>query len=120
MDTALAVALAAGVTAIASAALTYRASTKATKVDEQQTAIEWSKEIRADAAEARREAHEARAQVREMGRELTEVKSAFDELVAYARRVVRSIHEPGQSIEHLRETVPPELPRWPERNGSAR
>lgn len=74
-------------------------------------------EARTEAADARRETREARAEVREIRRELTEVRNAFEELVDYTRQIIRRIHDPGVSHERLRETVPHELPAWPQRNG---
>lgn len=120
MDTSLAVALAAGVTAIVSAALTYRASTKATRVNEQASVLSWAKDLREEATAARREANEARAQLRVVNQELTAVEGRCDELVDYLGRVLRWIHDPAIEPERLREMVPRELPAWPERNGRAR
>jgi Flp pilus assembly protein TadB len=110
VDTSLAVAIVAAVVAVVTAAATFLSSKRATDVNEQAMAVQWAKEVRADAADARREVKEAQTDLRTLSRRLLTISGRCDELEAYLLRVVGRIHDPDMTMPRLREMVPPELP----------
>lgn len=117
MDAAIVVAAISGAVAAGSMVMTYRASSKATDVSADANQIQWAKELRADAADARRESREARTEAEGANLQARVARGQLREIVSYLGWVLRTIHAPGMTLERLRETVPPDLPPLPDRNG---
>jgi uncharacterized coiled-coil DUF342 family protein len=108
VDPTLGVALLALAGTVVTAVMMYRASTKATDVNEQAAQLQWVKELRADAGDARREVTELRAKVTELSRELTVVTREAEQLIAEMRLWRRTAWRDGMTIERYRQFIGPE------------
>lgn len=117
MDTAIVVASISSLVALASMTSTYRASSKANKVTEQQTkdqakiadqasAIRWIEELREDNAEARKEAAAAREEATATHRQMVRVRKDMEVLAVRLHDIILLIHRPGMNMERLRMLVP--------------
>ena len=92
MDASLALAILALAGTLATAVLTYRASTKATRVNESAEQRQWL-------ADARNEARETR-------REMAAVRREAEALAVKLHGLVMAIHDPGMTLPRLRAMVP--------------
>lgn len=77
---------------ITTAWLTYRASTKATRVNESAEQRQWLADARTEAQETRREMKEVRKEAEALARKL--------------HTLVMAIHDPGMTLPRLRAMVP--------------
>jgi hypothetical protein len=94
---------------IAACYLTYRASTRATRVQQQSADVLRTKQLREDLSAAEEEVVKLRRQVAVLTRE---AESAVADLV-YLRR---TIWRHGMTVERLRDMVGPESPPSPNGN----
>ncbi|RAO26458.1 hypothetical protein PSN13_06486 [Micromonospora saelicesensis] len=107
MDASIVVASLSAVVALAAAVMTYRASGKATDVNEQANQLQWVKELRADAGDARREVTDLRTKVADLSRELSVVTREAEQLIAEMQLWRRTAWRDGMSIDRFREFVGP-------------
>lgn len=87
------------------AVMTYRNSSRATDVSEDRIEIERAAELRADAREARDDARIARTEAGQARNLAGEAHRRMDEVVSYLGWILRLIHDPGMTIEQLRDEV---------------
>lgn len=99
MDPTFGVALLALVGTIVTAVITYRASAKATRVNESAEQRQW-------VVEARNEARSARGEIAEARREIAETRREAELLGAKLHDLIMAIHDPGITLPRLRAMVP--------------
>lgn len=105
MDPALGVAVLALLGTLATGAFTYRAATKATRVNESSDQRQWVVEAGKEAREARREAAEAH-------RQLTAIREHADAIELRMRRLAEAVWDPVAvadpvaTIDRLRKLLP--------------
>lgn len=102
------VGLASAAVALVCAYLTYRASRRATDVNEQAAQLQWVKELRADANDARQEVTELRQKVANLSRELDVVTREAEQLVREMQLWRRTAWRDGMTIDRYRQFIGPE------------
>lgn len=113
MDTPILVALIAlGASAI-TAFFTWRASGRATEVNERSAELAWVKEIRQDALDARKEVEALQAQLRTVSRQMEAMQKEAEYWIAQYQLAHRTAWRPGMTMERLRDFLGPEAPRTP-------
>lgn len=113
MDTPIAVALialgASGITAF----FTWRASGRATDVNERTADLAWVKEIRQDALDARREVEALQGQLRTVSRQMDTMQKEAEYWITQYQLVHRTAWRPGMTLDRLRDFLGPDAPRTP-------
>lgn len=107
METAVLVALIAGLPGIVAALLVYRSSGKATDVNEKAQELGWVKELRQDALDTRKEMEALQDQVMTLRRQLATVTREAEHWIAEYQFVHRTVWREGANIERLRELLGP-------------
>ncbi|WP_435589817.1 hypothetical protein [Micromonospora aurantiaca (nom. illeg.)] len=108
----------AGVTKIIEAVL-RRLRRRGTAVERVKTltdsTLEWAEDLRAEAAAARREANAARSEAAQARRELATLRADIGYLETRVSQIVQLIHhEPGMTLDRLRQLVPDRAPTRPQ------
>jgi hypothetical protein len=117
VDTPIVVALIAlGATAV-TAFFTWRASGKATDVNERNADLGWVKEIRQDAIDARKEIDALQGQLRTVSRQMDTMQKEAEYWIAQYQLVHRTAWRPGMTLDRLRELLGPDAPRTPATGG---
>lgn len=110
MDTPVVVALIALAGSIVTAVFVWRASGRATDVNEQAANLGWVKELRQDAIDTRKEVEQLQEEVRRLRRQLDIVTREADHWIAEHQNMRRHAFRHGMTIGRLRElwgTEPP-------------
>lgn len=113
MDTPIAVALIALAASGITAFFTWRASGRATDVNERTADLAWVKEIRQDAIDARKEVEALQAQLRTVSRQMDAMQKEAEYWIAQYQLVHRTAWRPGMTLDRLRDFLGPDAPRTP-------
>jgi len=113
VDTPVVVAFIALLASAITAFFTWRASKRATDVNERAGDLQWAKEIKADALDARKEVEALRLQVRTLSTQLDAMAKETDYWIAQYQLVHRTAWRSGMSLERLRQFIGPEPPPTP-------
>lgn len=111
MDTPIVVALialgASGVTAF----FTWRASGRATDVNERAAELQWVKEIRQDALDARKDVEALQAKVQTLSRQVDTITREAEYWMQQYQLVHRTAWRNGMTLERVRQFLGPEPPK---------
>ena len=110
MDTSLVIATLSLAGTLIVAALTYRVSRQATRVDERAGELQWVKEMRADAKDARADVAALQEQVASLKRELNVASREAEHLAEEMMLWRRTAWRPGMTIDRYREFIGPPPP----------
>lgn len=106
MDTPLIVAVIALAGTLFTGYQTFRASRRATDVNEMAANLGWVKEMRQDAVDARKELGDLRGEVRELRRQLAVVTAEADHWIAQNTTLRNHAFRRGMTLDRLRELWP--------------
>lgn len=105
MDTAILVAIIAGVPGLIAAVLVFRQSGRANDVNSKAQELSWVKELRQDAIDTRKEMEALQAKVSDLSRQLTATQREADHWFTKFASVQRVAHRPTATIDLVREIV---------------
>lgn len=111
MDTPIVVALIALGASAVTAFFTWRASGRATNVNERTAELAWVKEIRQDAIEARKDVEAMQAKVQNLSRQLDTITREAEYWMSQYQLVHRTAWRNGMTLERVRQFLGPEPPK---------